>query len=163
MRQPTSIILFAAALIVLATGCAGPGAEVGSALPRPDGAVSANRADLNGIWYGTFGQVMTGDSGHIHGDIVCQINGDGTYKTTWSTLLVAGSARGGRLEMSGTVVANGSRVMFNESTSGSRMTLRRVGNTLYGVTIDPATKRVSVAVELHKVAAPEATRSGWPI
>ena len=59
--------------------------------------------------------------------------------------------------MSGTVVANASRVMFNESASGSRMTLRRDGDTLYGVTIDPATKRVSVAVELHKVhAAPEA-------
>ena len=53
--------------------------------------------------------------------------------------------------MSGTVVANGSRVMFNDSSSGSRMTLKRAGGTLYGITIDPATKRVTVAVELHKV------------
>lgn len=157
MRQSTSIIRLAVALIVLATGCARQGAEIGSALPRPGGSVSANGADLKGTWRGSFGQVMTGDSGHIHGDIVCQINDDGTYKGTWSTLLVAGSTRGGRLVMSGTVVANGSRVMFNDSTSGSRMTLKRDGDTLYGVTIDPATRRVSVAVELHKVhAAPEA-------
>ena len=46
---------------------------------------------------------------------------------------------------------NGSRVMFNDSSSGSRMTLKRAGDTLYGITIDPATKRVTVAVELHKV------------
>ena len=47
--------------------------------------------------------------------------------------------------------------MFNDSRSGSRMTLRRDGDTLYGVTIDPATKRVTVAVELHRVhTTPEA-------
>jgi len=54
--------------------------------------------------------------------------------------------------MSGTVVANGSSVMFNDARSGSRMTLKRDGDTLYGITIDPATKRVTVAVELHKVS-----------
>ncbi len=58
--------------------------------------------------------------------------------------------------MTGIVVERGKRVMFNDS-SGSRMTLRHVGDTLYGVTVDPATKRVSVAVELHKVhTVPEA-------
>jgi hypothetical protein len=59
--------------------------------------------------------------------------------------------------MSGNVVADGSRVMFNDARSGARMTLKRDGDTLYGVTIDPGTRRVTVAVELHKVsAAPEA-------
>jgi hypothetical protein len=59
--------------------------------------------------------------------------------------------------MSGTVVANGSRVIFNDARSGPRMTLTRDGDTLYGVTIDPATRRVTVAVELQRVtAAPEA-------
>ena len=152
MRQPTSIIRLAVALIVLATGCAGPVAEVGSALARPAGSASANGADLEGTWRGSFGQVITGDSGHIYGDIVCQINADGTYKTIWITRMVAGSARGGRLEMAGTVAANGSRVMLN-SSAGSRMTLKHAGDTLYGVVIDPATKRVTVAVELHKVPA----------
>ena len=87
---------------------------------------------------------------------MCQINDDGTYKTTWVTRLVAGSSRGGRLEMSGYVVERGKRVMFNNS-SGSRITLRHVGDTLYGVAIDPAAKRVSVAIELRKVhTVPEA-------
>ena len=41
--------------------------------------------------------------------------------------------------------------------AGPRMTLTRDGDTLYGVTIDPATRRVTVAVELQRVtAAPEA-------
>ena len=58
--------------------------------------------------------------------------------------------------MSGTVVEKGTRVMFNGS-SGSRITLKHAGDNLYGLTIDPATKRVSVAVELHKVhTVPEA-------
>jgi len=86
---------------------------------------------------------------------VCQINDDGTYKTTWVTRMVAGSSRGGRLEMSGYVVERGKRVMFNNS-SESRITLRHVGDTLYGVAIVPA-GRVSVAVELRKVhTVPEA-------
>ena len=156
MRQSTSIIRLAVAVIVLTAGCAGQGAQVGSALTQPEASASVKGADLEGTWRGSFGQVMTGDSGQIHGDIVCQINGDGTYKTTWITRMVAGSARGGRLEMAGTVAANGSRVMLN-SSSGSRMTLKHAGDTLYGVVIDPATERVSVAVELHKVSAiPEA-------
>ena len=153
MKQPTSIIRVALAVMVLATGCAGQGAEVGSALTHPGSSASANGADLKGAWQGSFWQVGVGDGGHIHGDIVCQINGDGTYNTTWITRLVAGSARGGRLAMSRPVVANGSRVMFNDSSSGSRMTLKRAGDTLYGITIDPATTRVTVAVELHKVHA----------
>lgn len=157
MRQPTSIIRLALAVMFLATGCAGQGAEVGAALTHPGSSASANGADLKGNWQGSFGQVGAGNTGHIHGDIVCQINGDGTYKTTWITRQVAGSARGARLAMSGTVVANGSRVMFNESSSGSRMTLKRAGDTLYGITIDPATKRVTVAVQLHKMhTVPEA-------
>ena len=152
MGHSTSIIRLAVAVIVLTAGCAGQGARVGSALTQPEASASVRGADLEGTWRGSFGQVMTGDSGQIYGDIVCQINGDGTYKTTWITRMVAGSARGGRLEMAGTVAANGSRVMLNYS-SWPRMTLKHVGDTLYGVVVDPATKRVSVAVELHKVPA----------
>jgi hypothetical protein len=157
MTRPTSLMAFAFLLIVFGTGCASPGGtELGSAMPRPDGAVPRT-SDLAGTWRGSFGQVMTGDSGLIHGEIESQIKDDGTYTTTWSTQLVAGSARAGRLEMAGTVVDNGSRGMFNAGRSGSRITLKRDGDTLYGVTIDPATRRVTVAVELHRVtAAPQA-------
>jgi hypothetical protein len=155
MRQFGSAIPLAV-LLVIATGCATGGADVGSAGTQSDVSASIRAADLEGTWRGSFGQVMTGDSGQIHGDILTKINGDGTYKTTWTTRLVAGSARGGQLEMTGTVVPNGSRVMFNDARSGGRMTLVREGDTLYGTTIDPATKRVTVAVELHKVPSTEA-------
>ena len=40
--------------------------------------VQPNGAELKGTWRGSFEQVYTGDSGRIHGDIVCQINDDGT-------------------------------------------------------------------------------------
>ena len=157
MKRPTSLMAFAFMLIVFAAGCASrSGTELGSVMPRSDGSVPT-KSELAGTWRGSFGQVMTGDSGLIHGAIVSQIKDDGTYTTTWSTQLVAGSARAGRLEMAGTVVANGSRVIFSDTRSGSRMTLKRDGDTLYGVTIDPATRRVTVAVELHRVgAAPQA-------
>ena len=152
MRHAMSIAGFALALSVLAVGCAGPSTHAGSALAPAGEAAAANGSDLTGTWRGSFYQVATGDSGLIHGDIVSRISGDGTYKTTWTTRLVAGSSRGGRLEMAGTVGAAGSNVMFNDSRSGARMTLKRDGDVLYGVTMDPATKRVTVAVELHKVA-----------
>ena len=153
MKGPMSMMAFALVLIVLAAGCASHGStEPGSAMPRPDTSVPT-KSDLAGTWRGSFGQVMTGDSGLIQGEIESQIKDDGTYTTTWITQLVAGSARAGRLEMAGTVVANGSRVMFNDARSGSRMTLKRDGDTLYGVTIDPATRRVTVAVELHRITA----------
>lgn len=140
MRQ----FMFAVAMIAFVTGCAGP-------MNGVDGAASVKDAELEGTWRGVFEQVQTGDSGRIHGDIVCEINGDGTYKMTWTTDLVAGSTRGGGVVISGTVAENGNSVSFDEPTSGSRTTLRRAGDTLYGVRTDPGTKRVSVSVEMHKV------------
>jgi len=57
MRQPMSIIRLALALIVLASGCAAPTAEVGSVLTQSGGSGSANGADLKGTWRGSFEQV----------------------------------------------------------------------------------------------------------
>ena len=48
------------------------------------------------------------------------------------------------------MVARGATVLFDDARTASRMTLRRDGDTLSGVTTDPATKGVSVAVELHE-------------
>jgi hypothetical protein len=62
MRQPMFIIRLALALIVLASGCTAPTAEVGSVLTQPGGSGSANGADLKGTWRGSFEQVYTGDS-----------------------------------------------------------------------------------------------------
>jgi len=140
VKQHRSIIPGAVALIMLATGCAGPDAEARSA------------AHLKGTWRGSFGQVMAGDPGHAHGEIVCHINADGTYKT-WITRSVAASASRRRLEISGTFVANGPSVMLNAPRFGSRMVLKHDGDTLYGLAIDRTTKRITVAVvELRKVA-----------
>lgn len=156
MRRSIFIARLAVAAIVLLTGCAGPSGGVGSGSSHPDGVAHANGDALKGTWRGVFEQVQTGDSGRIHGDLECQIKEDGTYQMTWTTDLVAGSTRGGRVVMSGTVAADGNLVSFDEPTSGSRTTLRRVGDTLYGVRVDPGTKRVSVSVEMHRMVAPEA-------
>jgi len=157
MRHSMSVVPLALALAVLAAGCATSSTQAGSAVAGTDPAASVKESDLTGTWRGSFGQVMTGDSGQVHGDIVTRIKEDGTYKTTWTTKLVAGSSRGGRLEMAGTVVADGSYVKFTDARSGARMTLRRDHDALYGVTTDPAGKRVTVALDLHKVSpSPEA-------
>lgn len=141
-----------AVLSLFAAGCAGPLADHGRTSTEPGALPLASAVDLAGTWRGSFSEV-TASTGLVHGDIVYQISSDGTYKTTWVTQMVAGSSRGGRREMSGTVIANGSRVTFRES-SGSQMVLKRQGNTLYGVTLDPSGKRATVAVELGRV--PEA-------
>ena len=154
MRQMTSgMIALAVVMTVFVTGCATHRGEAVSSAAQSEGAALAKESDLKGTWRGSFGQVTTGDSGQIHGNVLTQINGDGTYKTTWTTLLVAGSARGGQMELAGTVRAQGTNVTFDDARSGRRITLKRDGDTLYGVTIDPATKRVTVAVELHKVSS----------
>ena len=48
MRQPMFIIRLASALIVLASGCAAPTAEVGSGVTQPGNSGSANGAELKG-------------------------------------------------------------------------------------------------------------------
>src|SRR5438445_11691392 len=131
MKRPMSVMALALVLIVFAAGCAGRGStELGSAMPRTDASVPT-KSDLAGMWRGSFGQVMTGDSGLIHGEIESQIKNDGTYTTAWIAQLVAGSARAGRLELSGTVVANRSRVIFHAARSAPRMTPTRRGGTPY--------------------------------
>lgn len=151
MRRSTSIGQIVAVVVLLAAGCAEQSSQAGSP-PGHDGAVaSANGSKLTGAWRGVFEQVQTGDSGRIHGDIECQIKDDGTYQMTWTTGLVAGSTRGGRVVMSGMVVEKAGFVEFDEGASGTRTTLNRSGDTLYGIRIDPGTKRVSVSVELHRV------------
>ena len=155
MRRFMSSGQLVAVVILFAAGCAEQSSQAGSA-PDQDGVVaSANGSKLTGAWRGVFEQVQTGDSGRIHGDIECQIKDDGTYQMTWATGLVAGSTRGGRVVMSGTVVEKAGFVEFDEGASGTRTRLNRSGDTLYGVRIDPGTKRVSVSVELHRVGTIE--------
>src|SRR5262245_65820858 len=131
MRRLMSIGHIVAVVILFAAGCAEQSSQAGSA-PDQDGVVaSANGSKLTGAWRGVFEQVQTGDSGRIHGDIECQVKDNGTYQMTWTTRLVAGSTRGGRVVMSGTVVEKAGLVEFNEGRSGTRTTLSRSGDTVY--------------------------------
>ena len=155
MRRFMSIGQIVAVVVLLATGCAEQSSQAGSTAGQDGAVASANEGKLAGRWSGVFEQVQTGDSGRIHGDIDLQVKDDGTYQMTWTTGLVAGSTRGGRTVMSGTVVEKAGLVEFNEGQAGTRTTLSRRGDTIYGVRIDPGTKRVSVSVELHRVGAIE--------
>jgi hypothetical protein len=141
-----------APILLAAAGCAGQVADGGGSATPPAALADPGVADLAGTWRGTFGEVGAG-TGLVHGDLVSQINPDGTYRTTWVTHLVAGSSRGGRREMTGKIVANGNRVTFMDA-SGAHLTLMRRGSTLYGVTLDPAGKRATVSIDLRKT--PEA-------
>ena len=139
------------ALTALSAGCATPGAQVGPTPTQPGDDPSARMAELQGQWRGSFDQIATmGDSRRIHGDIECKINGDGTYKTVWITGLVAGSSRGGRMEMTGTIIVRRNSVTFVNS-DGWQTTMKRDGDTLYAVAMDPAGRRANVALDLHKV------------
>jgi hypothetical protein len=128
------------ALLASATGCAGP-----SSSPGPPGG-SASAAELAGHWRGSYWQTTAGDTGYVHGDIDLQINDDGTYQGTWSNRQVAGSTRAGRADMLGTVRVDGSRVILED---WRQLILKRDGNTLYGLTIDPGTAR-TLAVSLER-------------
>ena len=135
MRQ-FMIALAGGALAVLVAGCASLSAEVGSA-SRPPVSPSNTVRELRETWRGSYYQTAhIGDSRLLHGDFALKIDDHGMYTGTRTIRHVAGSMRGGQSKISGTVVATGTRVMFNDQ-SGWRMTLTRKGNTLYGVTADP--------------------------
>ena len=137
-----------AVVVALLSGCAGVGAVDPA---QSQLSASAGAIELPGAWRGTFSQTAhVGDSGYIHGNIEIQIAADGTYKGVWITLLTAGSSRGGRMELSGTVAASATRVTLWDS-AGFHTTLMRQRDTLYGVMVDPAGKRVHVALDLQKV------------
>jgi hypothetical protein len=120
-------------LIVIALGCAGQG-----------GRTASSTAELTGTWLGTFWQVNAGDTGYIHGDLVFDFKEDGSYTGTWTTRVVAGSSRGGSLQVGGHFAVEDDRVVL---TDGRRLTLRRAGDTLYGISWIPA--------------AGARSRSGW--
>ncbi|HKC06590.1 MAG TPA: hypothetical protein VKJ67_06995 [Methylomirabilota bacterium] len=126
-------------LIVIALGCAGRGA----------GTITAP-AEFAGTWLGTFWQVNAGDTGYIHGDLAFELRPDGRYAGTWTTRVVAGSSRGGTTQVAGRYTVAGGRVTLIDSR---RLTPRRAGETLYGVTVDPGSGR-TVQVRLDRTARP---------
>jgi hypothetical protein len=124
-------------LIVIALGCAGQG-----------GRTASSTAELAGTWLGTFWQVNAGDTGYIHGDLMFDFKEDGSYTGTWTTRVVAGSSRGGSLQLGGRFAVDGDRVVL---TDERRLTLRRAGDTLYGITVDPGSGR-TIQVRLERAA-----------
>ena len=91
------------------------------------GRTASSTPELAGTWLGTFWQVNAGDTGYIQGDLVFDFKEDGSYAGTWTTRVVAGSSRGGSL------------------------TLRRAGDILYGITVDPGSGR-TIQVRLERAA-----------
>jgi hypothetical protein len=135
MNRPNRLTMMLALVsIVLVAGCAGP---------MQPGAAPA----LEGTWRGYLRQVGAGDTGYVHGDIDLQIAADGTYAGTWTTRQVAGSTRAGSTRMAGTAVVNGSHVTL---TDWRHLILKRTGDTLFGLTIDPGTGR-TLSVQLDRV------------
>ena len=142
----------AAALAVVGSGCAGqrPESRVASRTVASDVMPASS---LAGRWSGYFkNTAQVGDSRFIHGDYALQFNEDGTYTGTRITRLVAGSSRGGQNKLAGRVVVKGNRVILDDD-SGSRMTLIRAGNVLYGVNADPPTQW-PILVDLEKSGPP---------
>jgi hypothetical protein len=124
-------------LIVIVLGCAGQAGRRASSTP-----------ELAGTWLGTFWQVNAGDTGYIQGDLVFDFKEDGSYTGTWTTRVVAGSSRGGSQQLEGRFAVDGDRVVL---TDGRRLTLRRAGDILYGITVDPGSGR-TIQVRLERAA-----------
>jgi hypothetical protein len=124
-------------------GCAGPSPSP----TRPSNSASTDAAGLAGKWRGYYRQVNAGDTGYVHGDIDLRIDDNGTYVGTWSNRQVAGSTRAGRTDMAGTIVLSGNQVILRDWRD---LILKRDGDMLYGLTIDPGSGR-TLSVYLERV------------
>ena len=113
---------------------------VGSAPTGPVAFTPAPEAQVSGTWRGVFYEVASHRTSKVmEGQIVLKINDDGTFTETLT----------GQPGLTGKVTVKGNRVVL-ESSAGSRVTLMRSGNTLYGVTGQMASGG-SVAVRLDRI------------
>ena len=64
--------------------------------------------------------------------------------------VVAGSSRGGSAQVAGRFAVAGDRVVL---TDWRRLTLRRAGDTLYGIAVDPGSGR-TIQVRLDRTVRP---------
>ena len=120
------------ALTLLVAACAGPITQAG-----PGG--------LPGTWQGSFLHPGADYTSPSRADLTLRVNDDSTYTFKW----------GARAETTGTIAAQGNRVVLNDS-SGSQITLMRSGSTLYGVMKDAATGRAATMnLAKEESAAPQ--------
>ncbi len=119
MSHRVSSLLGSIALTVLVAACAGPTTQAG-----PGG--------LPGMWHGSFLHPGADYTSPSRADLTLQVNPDSTYTFKWGT----------RAETTGTIAAQGNRVILNDS-SGTQITLMRSGDALYGVMKDTSTGRAT--------------------
>ena len=141
-------LLIMAAAIALAAGCTGAMSGAGRSSTEVMEASASARPTLAGTWRGYLYD-RAPQSRVAKGDATFEVRDDQTF-----TARTEGQAGG----WSGTVIDKGNRVVFRSPAVGE-MTLVRSGNTLYGVTLDPATA-ASVAVRLDKIEDAQSTASG---
>jgi hypothetical protein len=141
MAKRTLIGLLAlAAMGMFAAGCAGPAAVASSGPTGPVAFTPAPGPQVSGTWRGTFYEVASHRTSRpLEGQIELRINDDGTFTETMT----------GQPALSGKVTVKGNRVVLDSST-GSRLTLMRSGNTLYGLTAQ-LVSGASVSVRLNRI------------
>jgi hypothetical protein len=125
MSHGVSSLLTGMALTVLVAACAGPTTQAGSAA-------------LPGMWQGSFVHPGADYTSPSRAELKLQVRDDSTYTLKWGT----------RAETTGTIAAQGNRVILNDS-SGSQIILMHSGDTLYGMTKDAVTGRAT-AMNLAK-------------
>jgi hypothetical protein len=107
------------ALTMLVSACAGP-------LTQSDSSA------LPGMWHGSFAHPGADYTSPSSPSLTLRVNDDSTYTLKW----------GARAETTGTAVAQGNRVVLNDS-SGTQITLMHSGDSLYAVMKDTATGRAA--------------------
>jgi hypothetical protein len=112
-------LLGGVALSLTVAACAGP-------------MMQGESGALPGTWHGAFVHSGADYTSPSRSDLTLQVKGDSTYTFQW----------GSRAETTGTIAAQGNRVVLDDS-SGTRITLMRSGDTLYGVMKDTATGRAA--------------------
>jgi hypothetical protein len=131
MSHSVSSMFAGVALTIFATACAGPTTQAGSAV-------------LPGTWYGSFTHPGADYTSSSRSDMTLQVCDDSTY-----TFKV-----GARAETTGTIVAQGSRVILNDS-SGSQITLMHSGDTLYGTMKDITGRATMMSLAKDESVGPQ--------
>ena len=155
MRHHTLIgKLCAVAALTLLSGCAG----LGPVSPPPGSGALQPDSELVGTWTGSLNWVapsLYDDEANLR----LQIREDGTFTAT-VTPGRAGNNIAKPSSLAGTVVANDKLVTLrNETGPWPWLTLRRSGDTLYGVANDPAIQS-AVMLRFHRDSTAPATASG---
>jgi hypothetical protein len=101
------------------------------------------------MWYGSFTHPGADYTSSSRSDLTLQVCDDATYTFKW----------GARAETTGTIAAQGSRVILNDS-SGSQITLMHSGDTLYGTMKDITGRATMMTLAKDESVAPQVAEAG---